>query len=262
MLAKLVQWLGSTCLPAARAHLALLNKCHFTIAAATTQEHIIHGDLKASNVLLKTSIPSLIASGSNSSGNNNSQPAATSVSGMMQQQPSAASGGIANISQLPGATPAAVSIAAAAAGSTGSTGSSGFAVQVVGDPARTAGTSQPSLPASTAILVAAEEVSSGMHCLLKGGWVVGKVSDFGLSLCVDPGETHVSSVHAVSTRALLLARQKGFAVGTPEVCTTCLTNTTLRLVAAGLAVAVVDSMSRAILVASFWSRQQWHVEVC
>jgi hypothetical protein len=26
-----------------------------------------------------------------------------------------------------------------------------------------------------------------------------QVSDFGLSLCVDPGETHVSSVHAAST---------------------------------------------------------------
>jgi hypothetical protein len=50
-----------------------------------------------------------------------------------------------------------------------------------------------------AAAVAADDMGSGMHSLLKCGWVVAKVSDFGLSLCVQPEETHVSSVHAVST---------------------------------------------------------------
>ncbi|KAF8057640.1 HT1 [Scenedesmus sp. PABB004] len=115
-------------------------------AAPPAQEHIIHGDLKASNVLLKTSIPSLITS--------------TSANASL---PSGASAG--------GAAP----------GSGGAPGDG-------------------AVPASHGILgqaaAAAEETNSGMHCLLKGGWVVAKVSDFGLSLCVDPGETHVSSVHA------------------------------------------------------------------
>ena len=57
--------------------------------------------------------------------------------------------------------------------------------------------------ASKAIIDAAaaagDSTNSGMHSLLKCGWVVAKVSDFGLSLCVQPEETHVSSVHAVST---------------------------------------------------------------
>lgn len=56
--------------------------------------------------------------------------------------------------------------------------------------------------ASSAIIdaaaAAADETASGMHSLLKCGWVVAKVSDFGLSMCVKPEETHVSSVHAVS----------------------------------------------------------------
>eukprot|EP00775_Hariotina_reticulata_P001812 gene1812-2145_t len=34
------------------------------------------------------------------------------------------------------------------------------------------------------------------YCLVQEGWVVAKVSDFGLSLCINPDETHVSSVHA------------------------------------------------------------------
>jgi hypothetical protein len=51
-----------------------------------------------------------------------------------------------------------------------------------------------------AAAVAADQTGSGMHSLLKCGWVVAKVSDFGLSLCVQPEETHVSSVHAVSSQ--------------------------------------------------------------
>jgi hypothetical protein len=57
--------------------------------------------------------------------------------------------------------------------------------------------------ASQAIINAAASATSvngsasGMHSLLKCGWVVAKVSDFGLSTHTQPEETHVSSVHAV-----------------------------------------------------------------
>jgi hypothetical protein len=55
--------------------------------------------------------------------------------------------------------------------------------------------------------------AAGMHCLLRGRWVQAKVSDFGLSLCVSPNETHVSSVHAVRANVcerVLINRVRGF----------------------------------------------------
>lgn len=121
------------------------------ILSCAVQEHIIHGDLKASNVLLKTCAPTTAA-------------AAAAPGNAAGQQGSAA---------------------AAAAG----------------DPqgAAAAAASRGILDAAGAAAAADEETSaSGMRSLLKCGWVVAKVSDFGLSMCVNPEETHVSSVHAVS----------------------------------------------------------------
>jgi len=55
-----------------------------------------------------------------------------------------------------------------------------------------------------ACAVPGEDAATSGYCLLQEGWVVAKVSDFGLSLCINPDETHVSSVHAVSLGAELL----------------------------------------------------------
>uniref|UniRef100_A0A383WJF9 Protein kinase domain-containing protein n=1 Tax=Tetradesmus obliquus TaxID=3088 RepID=A0A383WJF9_TETOB len=144
------------------------------------QEHIIHGDLKASNVLLKTCIPAMISSGSNCVSGNS---AAAAVAAAAAVSAAAAGNSSSQWLSTSGST------SAAAGGSDRADAQSAAAA---------AGTA--AVPASNAIMgvaaAAAEESSSGMHCLIKGGWVVGKVSDFGLSLCVDPGETHVSSVHA------------------------------------------------------------------
>jgi hypothetical protein len=54
-----------------------------------------------------------------------------------------------------------------------------------------------------ACAVPGEDAATSGYCLLQEGWVVAKVSDFGLSLCINPDETHVSSVHAVSLGAAL-----------------------------------------------------------
>lgn len=117
------------------------------LSCAVIQEHIIHGDLKASNVLLKTCAPTTITAAA------------------------------------PGA----------AAGHQGSAATAAAA----GDPAAAAA-SRGIIDAAAAAAVEKETSASGMRSLLKCGWVVAKVSDFGLSMCVNPEETHVSSVHAVS----------------------------------------------------------------
>lgn len=172
------------------------------------QEHIIHGDLKASNVLLKTCVPAGYSTSSElavqpppgqPSGGRTSAAAGPltgswSVSGLGSDgssgQPPPAPHSDAGASVGSQQRSPAVRSPAAAGGQDGAAAAAAVA----------AADMQGGPPASKAIIdaaaAAADETSSGMHSLLKCGWVVAKVSDFGLSMCVQPEETHVSSVHA------------------------------------------------------------------
>jgi len=198
------------------------------------QEHIIHGDLKASNVLLKTCVPAMYTDSSNTctqpAANNTTTPSmqqnnavagpfvgSWSVNGQrhaLGSSDSSGSGSSGTSHRLPSSTAAAAAAPAAgsAAGTTvdhhqGSLSHQGLAAQASAGQGLAQVTGQGSGSASVAIMGAAAAVAdervSGMHSLLKCGWVVAKVSDFGLSMCVTPDETHVSSVHAVSGRAVL-----------------------------------------------------------
>jgi serine/threonine protein kinase len=66
----------------------------------------------------------------------------------------------------------------------------------IGDSASSSRTLQR--PDSCAALLSAAQAAAG-------GRLVAKVADFGLSLSLDPGSTHISHMHAVSENALLLA---------------------------------------------------------
>lgn len=108
-------------------------------------ENLIHGDLKASNVLLTHSNAPLISSGSGSLGG---------------------STGLTAIAPVPPRQPC------SATGCAGSCARSGL---------------------SCLALLAAQQAA-------QGGRLVAKIADFGLSLSLAPGDTHVSHMHAVSHR--------------------------------------------------------------
>jgi hypothetical protein len=163
------------------------------------QEHIIHGDLKASNVLLKTCVPAMHSSSGSCAVQQQQQ-----QQQQQQCQPGKSSGALGPVTGSWSANGS-----SKAFGSRSSEGSSGRPPP--GPSASSSSAPEAAAPyaefqgpaASMAIIDAAAaaasgETASGMHSLLKCGWVVAKVSDFGLSVCVKPEETHVSSVHAVS----------------------------------------------------------------
>jgi hypothetical protein len=168
------------------------------------QEHIIHGDLKASNVLLKTCVPAMHSS-SSCAVQQQQQPGQPGKSiealgsvtgGWSVNGNSQAHGSSSRSSQTGSGWPPPGPPAAAAAAPAGAPAAAAPAAAAAA--AVPAAESQGPAASMAIIDAASDSAASGMHSLLKCGWVVAKVSDFGLSVCVKPEETHVSSVHAVS----------------------------------------------------------------
>jgi hypothetical protein len=169
----------------------------FSFYIVFLQEHIIHGDLKASNVLLKTCVPAVHSS---------SGSCAVQQQQQQQGQPGKPSGVLGPVTGSWSANGHSQEPGSSSRSSDGSSGrprpgpsaSSSSAAEAAAPDAEFQGPAASMAIIDAAAAAASGETASGMHSLLKCGWVVAKVSDFGLSVCVKPEETHVSSVHAVS----------------------------------------------------------------